>query len=46
MTDIVVNSQLPAESFYRNRGYVRSGDTFLDQGVPHVLMRKSLPAGA
>jgi predicted GNAT family N-acyltransferase len=46
ITDIVVNSQLPAESFYRNRGYVRSGDTFLDQGVPHVLMRKSLPAGA
>jgi predicted GNAT family N-acyltransferase len=42
ISDVVVNSQLPAESFYRNRGYVRIGETFLDQGVPHVAMRKSL----
>jgi predicted GNAT family N-acyltransferase len=44
ITDLLVYSQLPAESFYRNRGYVRSGDTFLDQGVPHVAMRKTMPA--
>jgi predicted GNAT family N-acyltransferase len=42
ITDIVVNSQLPAESFYRNRGFARDGEPFLDQGVPHVLMRKKL----
>jgi predicted GNAT family N-acyltransferase len=45
ITDLTVNSQLPSESFYRNRGYVRVGDTFLDQGVPHVVMRKTVPAG-
>jgi len=41
-TEIIVHSQLPSESFYRNRGYVREGEPFLDQGVPHVLMRKKL----
>jgi predicted GNAT family N-acyltransferase len=42
ISEITVNSQLPAESFYRNRGYARAGEVFLDQGVPHVVMRKSL----
>ncbi len=42
VTDVVVASQLPAESFYRNRGFVRQGDVFLDQGVPHVMMRKTI----
>jgi predicted GNAT family N-acyltransferase len=43
ITELTVNSQLPAESFYRNRGFARVGEVFLDQGVPHVLMRKTLP---
>ena len=42
ISELTVNSQIPAESFYKNRGYVRASDVFLDQGVPHVLMRKSL----
>ncbi len=42
LTDLVVASQLPAESFYKNRGFVRQGDVFLDQGVPHVMMRKTI----
>ncbi|HET8539593.1 MAG TPA: GNAT family N-acetyltransferase [Anaeromyxobacter sp.] len=42
LTDVVVASQLPAESFYRNRGYLRQGEQFLDQGVPHVTMRKTI----
>ena len=42
LSDLIVHSQLPAERFYRNRGYVREGEPFLDQGVPHVLMRKLL----
>jgi predicted GNAT family N-acyltransferase len=42
IVDVTVNSQLAAESFYENRGFVRIGEQFLDQGVPHVLMRKSL----
>jgi predicted GNAT family N-acyltransferase len=42
ISELTVNSQLPAEAFYRNRGFSRIGDVFLDQGVPHVVMRKSL----
>jgi predicted GNAT family N-acyltransferase len=42
ISELTVNSQLPAESFYRNRGFVRAGEAFLDQGVPHVVMKKPL----
>ena len=42
LSDLVVASQLPAESFYKNRGFVRQGDVFLDQGVPHVMMKKTI----
>jgi predicted GNAT family N-acyltransferase len=42
LAEIVVHAQLPAEPFFRNRGYVAEGATFLDAGVPHVLMRKLL----
>lgn len=40
--ELVVHAQLPAESFYAKRGFVREGDVFQEQGVPHVLMRKRL----
>src|SRR5512138_363497 len=33
VSELTVHSQLPAESFYANRGYAREGDPFLDQGV-------------
>jgi predicted GNAT family N-acyltransferase len=46
ISELTVNSQLPAEAFYKNRGFVRFGEAFLDQGVPHVLMKKPLAAGA
>jgi predicted GNAT family N-acyltransferase len=42
LREIVVHSQLPAEPFYRKRGYVTEGEQFLEEGVPHVLMRKML----
>jgi len=42
LSEIVIHSQLPAESFFRNRGYIREGDVFHDQGVPHLVMRKKL----
>ncbi len=42
LSDLLVASQLPAESFYGNRGFVRQGDVFLDQGVPHVMMKKTI----
>ena len=43
LREIVVHSQLPAVTFYGKRGYVAEGDTFLEEGVPHVKMRKVLP---
>jgi predicted GNAT family N-acyltransferase len=42
LKEITVHAQLPAEPFYRKRGYAVVGEPFKDQGVPHVLMRKSL----
>jgi predicted GNAT family N-acyltransferase len=42
LREIVVHSQLPAEPFYRKRGYAPEGEQFLEEGVPHVLMRKIL----
>ena len=42
VAEIVLHAQLPAEAFYRNRGYVAEGAPFKDQGVPHQLMRKRL----
>jgi predicted GNAT family N-acyltransferase len=42
LAEVVVHAQLPAEPFYAHRGYVKEGGTFLEEGVPHVLMRKIL----
>jgi predicted GNAT family N-acyltransferase len=43
LREVVVHSQLPAVGFYSRRGYVAEGETFLEEGVPHVKMRKILP---
>lgn len=40
LREIRVHSQLPAIPFYQHRGFEQVGDTFLEEGVPHVLMRK------
>jgi predicted GNAT family N-acyltransferase len=42
LSELVVHSQLSSEAFYANRGFLREGEPFLDQGVPHVVMRKQL----
>jgi predicted GNAT family N-acyltransferase len=42
LTEVVIHSQMPSEAFFENRGFVREGEPFLDQGVEHVLMRKKL----
>jgi predicted GNAT family N-acyltransferase len=42
LTDLLLASQLPAEPFYANRGFVRQGEPFADQGVPHVMMKKTI----
>ncbi len=42
LTDLLVASQLPAEAFYGKRGFARQGEVFADQGVPHVMMKKTI----
>jgi len=41
-TEIVLHAQREAEAFYAACGFVSEGDTFLEEGIPHVQMRKSL----
>ena len=43
-TEMLLNAQRRAESFYAARGYVPEGDTFLEAEIEHVRMRKELGA--
>ncbi len=40
--DFVLEAQVHAVPFYERLGYVAEGDEFLDVGIPHVFMRKSV----
>jgi len=42
IAEVIVHSQLPALQFYLRRGYVQEGGEYLDNTVPHVLVRKVL----
>jgi predicted GNAT family N-acyltransferase len=42
LRELIVNSQLEARHFYEARGFVVEGESFLDQGIPHLRMRKQL----
>lgn len=39
-SEVILHAQLPAEDFYAACGYVAEGETFLEEGIPHVQMRK------
>ena len=41
-TEMLLNAQRRAESFYAAHGYVAEGDTFLEAQIEHVRMRKEL----
>ena len=41
-TEMLLNAQRRAESFYAAQGYVPEGDTFLEAEIEHVRMRKEL----
>ncbi|MBK9519875.1 MAG: GNAT family N-acetyltransferase [Anaeromyxobacter sp.] len=43
--DLICHAQLPAVPFFRHRGYAQEGGEFLAEGVPHVVMRKTLVHG-
>lgn len=42
--DIICHVQVPAVPFFEHRGYRAEGGEILLEGVPHVLMRKTLIA--
>jgi len=41
-SEMVLNAQRQVEGFYAVCGYTAGGDTFLEEGIPHVQMRKRL----
>jgi predicted GNAT family N-acyltransferase len=41
-SEVVLHAQLQVEGFYASCGYVAEGETFLEEGIPHVQMRKRL----
>lgn len=40
LTKSKLNAQVYAEGFYEKFGYKRSGEEFMDGGIPHILMKK------
>ena len=46
-TEMILHAQLESAPFYATCGYIPEGETFLEEGIAHVLMRKALeqPAG-
>ncbi len=38
-TEVLLAAQLHARSFYARHGFVEEGETFMDAGIPHRLMR-------
>lgn len=43
-TEVVVHAQREVEEFWAACGYRPEGETFLEEGIPHVQMRKRLSA--
>ena len=41
-TEMVLHAQRQVETFYSECGYAAQGETFLEEGIPHVQMRKPL----
>jgi len=44
-SEMVLHAQRQAEGFYAACGYIAEGDTFLEEGIPHVQMRRELLSG-
>ncbi|QDQ02479.1 GNAT family N-acetyltransferase [Lysinibacillus fusiformis] len=42
LTKSKLNAQVYAEGFYEKYGYKRTGEEFMDGGIPHILMKKPL----
>jgi predicted GNAT family N-acyltransferase len=42
MQEVVLNAQIYASAFYERHGFVAEGESFLDAGIPHLRMLRSL----
>ncbi len=40
--NIVLNSQIPAVGFYKKLGFNTVGEEFIEAGIPHIKMEKTL----
>jgi predicted GNAT family N-acyltransferase len=40
--EVVLHAQRQSETFYASCGFASEGETFLEEGIPHVLMRKQI----
>lgn len=41
-TEVFIGGQVRVADFYLKLGYTAYGDTYLDEGVPHIGLKKSL----
>ncbi|MFH2134469.1 MAG: GNAT family N-acetyltransferase [Pseudomonadota bacterium] len=41
VTKLMLHARLSAAGFYERLGYVRSGEPFVEVGIPHIRMKKS-----
>ena len=41
-TEVILHAQRQSEAFYASCGFSAEGETFLEEGIAHVLMRKQL----
>jgi predicted GNAT family N-acyltransferase len=42
MTRVVLNAQTHAAAFYARFGFTRTGEPFMEAGIPHVTMARDL----
>lgn len=43
VSQVKLHGQTQAERFYEKLGYQKSSNTFMEDGIPHILMIKELP---
>jgi predicted GNAT family N-acyltransferase len=43
LKEVFLHAQTSAIEFYQKHGFIISSDEFMDAGIPHVTMRKTLP---
>lgn len=41
-TYLILHAQVYVQKFYQGNGYTATGDIFLDENIPHILMEKKL----